>query len=278
MQHYVPQFYLRRFVGQDGFLWAYDKDKDRIFPSNPRNLAGERAFYDLPKPFPDPSEMERQFSEMERDAASITDEWLCQVVPGELIDIPSEHREIMSLFITTQLIRTSEARTQLVQGSERSEITSSDEELQRAFHIGMLWNEEFIDSYSGWVHDCVWAFRVNTLSESLFTSDDPIKVRTSTEHLHWGQALREGAYLLYPLTPRCLMYCFDPRKWDTIRPFDCRVSPNPLEPELVRDANIHQVGHARRFVFAECNDFRVAQDFCVKNPGAVGQSRDRFIP
>lgn len=277
IHHYVPQFHLRRFVGQDRLLWVYDKDNDRVFSANPKNLAGERGFYSLPEPFPNSSEMERQFSVLEGEASSITDDWLNQLALGRSIEIPDENREVMSLYIATQLLRTSEAKTILLQGTARPEIKGGEEELQRAFHISLLWNEEFINQVSNWLHGCIWTFRVNTLSESLYTSDDPIKVRSSTQHLHWGQILTEGAYLLIPLTPRVLMYCFDSQYWKKLRLFDCRVIPIPLEPELVRDANIHQVGHARRFVFADCNDFLLAREFCVKHPGAVGQNRQRFV-
>ena len=31
LHHYVPQFYLNRFVDPDGLLWVYDKDTNRIF-------------------------------------------------------------------------------------------------------------------------------------------------------------------------------------------------------------------------------------------------------
>lgn len=45
LQHYVPQFLLKRFAGTDGRLWAYDAEKRKIFSSGPKGLAAESYFY-----------------------------------------------------------------------------------------------------------------------------------------------------------------------------------------------------------------------------------------
>ena len=279
LHHYVPQFYLKRFVDDNGQVWVYDKDTDRVFSSTPRNVAAEHGFYSLPVPFPDPSLLERQFSELEDEAALITEDWLNHLEPGCSIEIPDVNREIMSLYITTQLLRTSESRTLMLQSiadSEISEIMSSEGEIQRALHIELLWNDKIVKEISDWIHNCNWIFRVNMMPESLYTSDDPFKVRSKTEHLHWRQTTIDGAYLLMPLTSRVLMYCFDSQYWNALKVLDRRVIPIPLEPELVKDANTHQVGHARRFVFSDQDDFSLAREFCSQYPGAVGQDRKRF--
>jgi hypothetical protein len=272
LHHFVPQFYLRRFTDSDGLLWVYDKDSDRVFSATPRNLATERGFYTLPDFFPDPSLLERQFSDLEEQAALITQYWLNEMKTGHSVEIPGVNREIISLYLTTQLLRTSEARTLLLQG-----IKSGEGETKRELHSALLWNSEVVKEISDWVYSCIWTFRFNSMPQSLYTSDDPVKVRTSTRHLHWAQASVRGAYLLIPMTPRILMYCFEPKYWKTLKQLDCEVSPKPLELELVNDANIQQVGHARRFVFSDRNDFSSAQEFCHENPGAVGENRGRFV-
>ena len=102
LHHFVHSFTLKRFAGVDGLLWVYDKDTDRTFSTNPRNLAAERGFYTLPESFPDSSLMEKQFSALEQEAALITADWLNHMELGQSINIPAVNREIMSLFITTQ--------------------------------------------------------------------------------------------------------------------------------------------------------------------------------
>ena len=124
LHHYVPQFYLKRFVDDDGHVWVYDKDTDRVFASAPKNVAAEHGFYTLPDMFPEPSLLEGQFSELEGEAALITEDWLNHLEPGCSIEIPDVNREIMALYITTQLLRTSESRTLLLQGIEDLEFMS----------------------------------------------------------------------------------------------------------------------------------------------------------
>ena len=276
LHHFVPQFYLRRFVDHNGLLWAYDKGSDRVFSTNPRNLAAQRGFYTLPDNSPDPSLMERDFRDLEKEAASITEDWLHHIEPGVYIEIPDVNREIMSLYITTQILRTSEARTLLIQGVMGNEAKSLEEGIQRELHIALLWNRDVVAKIGEWVRRCTWIFRFNATRESLYTSDDPFKVRSKTRHLYWAQISFEGTYILIPLTPRILMYCFDSRGWSKLKPLNCLVVPNALEPELVKDANIHQVGHAERFVFADQNDFRLARELVSKHPGAVSRHRQRF--
>jgi hypothetical protein len=271
LQHFVPQFYLKRFADSQGLIWVYDKDRDKVFSTSPRNLAAERGFYSLPDIFPDPALMERQFAELEEQAAKISQGWLDKLEPGQSIAIPSVNREIMSLYLTIQLLRTSEARTLLARGIE-----SHEGEIHRDFHIALLWDNDVVKEISDWVFSCSWIFRFNSMAQSLHTSDDPVKVRSHTRHLHWAQTSVKGAYLLVPLTPKILMYCFEPRHWKTLKQLDCKVLPMPLEPELVKDANTQQAGHARRFIFSDKDDFLSAREFCHDNSGAVGEKRERF--
>ena len=244
--------------------------------STPKNLAAERGFYTLHDGFPDPLLLEQQFSDLEAQAALVTQDWLHQLAAGNSVAIPDINREIMSLYLTTQLLRTSEAPTLLLQGITSPELTFDEEEVQRAMHISLLWANGLVDEVSTWIHSGIWTFAMNATSKSLYTSDDPVKVRSSTRHLTWAQTSERGAYLLIPLTPRILMYCFEPQHLSALKRFDCQVSPAPLEGPLVKDANIHQVAHARRFVFSDRDDFSLAREFCASYPGAVGQNRERF--
>jgi hypothetical protein len=77
--HYVPRFYLSRFVDKDGFLWAYDKVDDRFFRTSPNSVAREHDFYDVSHLMPtgeDPLLMEKQLAHIESEASKITEAWL----------------------------------------------------------------------------------------------------------------------------------------------------------------------------------------------------------
>ena len=276
LHHFVPQFYLRRFVANDGQIWVYDKDADKIFHTSPKNIAAERGFYTLDQIFPDPVELEKQFNGIEQEAAKITDDWLNHLNIEKPIVISGTNRRDMSLYITTQLLRTAEARTILLQGIRNPDVQSMDEKFQREIHIDLLWNLPVVDKICDWVHSCIWTFRFCKGPESLYTSDDPVKLRTSTKHLHWGQIPALGAYALFPLTPTILMYCFEKTHWEKLSSLEGCLLSKPLESELVRNANIHQVGHAQRFVFSSSNEFSLARQFCLQHSGVVGSDRKRF--
>ena len=79
LHHYVPQFYLRRFVDDSGRLWVWDRDNDRTFAVKPDNVAAEHSFYlsdELAELGEDALAMEKQFSEIEGEVAQITSQWL----------------------------------------------------------------------------------------------------------------------------------------------------------------------------------------------------------
>lgn len=45
LHHYVPQFYLRRFLNDHGQLWVWDKTKDVTFSTDPSRVAAQTNFY-----------------------------------------------------------------------------------------------------------------------------------------------------------------------------------------------------------------------------------------
>ena len=48
-QHFVPKAaYLDNFCDEDGYLYAYDKEKLQLFRTKPDNVANKRFFYDFP--------------------------------------------------------------------------------------------------------------------------------------------------------------------------------------------------------------------------------------
>jgi hypothetical protein len=87
LHHYVPQFYLRRFCDASNRLWAWDRDRDRVFLTSPGSVAAERSFYylDLLAEYGhDPLTMERQFASLEHEVACITSQWIEWIRDGSL--------------------------------------------------------------------------------------------------------------------------------------------------------------------------------------------------
>ena len=278
LPHFVPQFYLRRFAGVDGKIWVYDKATDQTFPCNPKNLAGEHRLYTLPDAVGDPSQLEKWFAGIEDEAASITSSWISQLTSSEEVGIAGDERKAMSLYLTLQLFRTPEARTLLLQGLE-SHCPSPSAAAIQALHLSLLLDDDLIIKTANIVDSFAWGFARNISENSLWTSDDPIRVRSLRQHrcLTWAQIDEDGAYLAYPLTPRWILYCYDRRLFPKgTERFENRVSPVPLSSGLVDAENIPHVGHAQRFVFADQRDFTRAKEFCELHPILRERDRNRF--
>lgn len=151
-QHYVPQFYLERFsikknnVNQ---ISVYDKKRKKFFPTNIRNVASSRFFYDFPSVnelndlIEDRTELE-QFL-MENDDSIFNDQIienffseevensfkkiLDKIITGytmtykhnDLKDIISkEDKELLSFYIALQMTRTNEFRERILEFEEKA--------------------------------------------------------------------------------------------------------------------------------------------------------------
>ena len=286
-QHYVPRFYLARFVDHDGFLWVFDKTKGRTFRLKPENIGGENRFYDLPEleQFGAArSLMENQLSEIESEAQKITECWLRQVRDNNRVEIPDPNRNIMSLFLALQLLRTSEARTvllqfaQLLQREGEISVTYDSKADAQSLHGALLWDDELIKKFRAKIEDCIWIFAFNDSGQPFYTSDHPALVKSS-DHKVWllGQRLLEsGMYIVFPLTPEWILYCKDREYWHKTSKFDQTVSPVRFTPDMVNHENSGQVGMCSRFVFSNSADFSFAREYCSLAPDVVVNNRDRF--
>jgi hypothetical protein len=114
--HYVPRFYLERFTDAEGRLWAWDKVRNVSFPTAPLRVAAETHFYrqdDLAEAGHDPLTLEKQLADNEGEVANITGQWidwLIDIPQGEKIPVPQINREIVSLFLCLQYLRTRDTR------------------------------------------------------------------------------------------------------------------------------------------------------------------------
>lgn len=277
LHHYVPQFYLRRFADQAGRLWVWDREADRVFSARPGSVAAESNFYfltELAEQGHDPLTMERQFAAIEAEVSAITGQWLDWIrhgKPGELLAVPAVNRELISLFLALQFLRTADTRSILAALSESVGHAADSETERRALHAELLWNDELTSSFADRVGRCSWLFGRNATSTPFVTSDNPIAFRTADNRM-WIRAgvLSEGTYIVYPLAPDVVMYCYpDEGPWRDARisRFDCRISPVSFTDKMVQDENTGQVFMASRFVFSNRPAFDQERDF-AKTIGA----------
>jgi Protein of unknown function (DUF4238) len=67
--HFVPQFYLRGFVGEDDMLFVIDRLSKKCFRTPPKNVAAERDFNRVDVEGMDPNAVEKALAEFEGKVA-----------------------------------------------------------------------------------------------------------------------------------------------------------------------------------------------------------------
>ncbi len=270
LHHYVPQFYLRRFVDSSGWLWIWDRERDRVFSSGPRSIAVERDFYcvsNLADHGHDPLTMERQFAELEYEVARIAGQWLDWIRECELgaeLPIPDTNRDLVSLFLGLQFLRTADTREILsafYTTASNPDTTSKDDE--RRLHTDLPWHDDTVKRFASTIREATWVFGHDKSPRPFITSDNPVAFRTSDNRM-WLKAgmLGGGTYLVYPVAPDVMMYCYPiAGVWEQVAMFNGHVSPVVFTNELVDTENSGQVFMASRFVVSSRDDFERERAF-----------------
>lgn len=269
LHHYVPQFHLRRFTDPAGKLWVWDRDHDRIFRASPGAIAAEKQFYRLAQYEAlghDPMTMEKQLSALEGEVSRITDQWLAwlrAMAPLDVVEIPPANREIISLHIALQFLRTAGTReilSALAQPDGGQPLTSDE---QRRLHTEVLWDDELVKKLASRYDHSAWIFARNRTSIPFVTSDNPVAFR-SHDNRRWLRAgiTSLGTYVVFPLAPDIVMYCH-PKElpWDNLEQFANRLSPVELDDAMVQSENSGQVFMASRFVISNRSNFDTERRF-----------------
>lgn len=279
--HYVPRFYLSRFADKKGKLWVLDKQTDKVFASTPDKIGGQKQFYrldELAEDGIDPLEMEKQFADLEYQVSNITNNWFQQFTHSDKLVIPEINRDLISLFLVTQLLRTVEAREILVQFTSAVQKKYDPISDAKNLHATLLWNDDLVNKMKKRISDCIWIFGKNKCTTPFCTSDHPVLIK-SLDNKQWLLGPRifdEGMYIVYPLSPTLVMYCKDPKHWEVTRKFENSISPVEFTDDMVKHENSGQIGMSYRFVFSKGDDFNFANEFLTDNEEFKNPQRKRF--
>jgi hypothetical protein len=279
--HFVPRFYLSGFNNPQGKVWVFDKLTDKIFQTTGENIAKQNQFYridELAEDGIDALELEKQLAGLEYETSNIINDWFRQWSFSEKLIIPDINREIISLYIVTQLLRTVEAREQLVQFSNLA-IDNYDAYIDaKNLQAAILWDDAFISQMKKRISDCIWIFGKNESESPFWTSDHPVLVKTQ-DNKQWLLGPRifdEGMYVVFPLSPTMIMYCKDPEYWKIVKMIENSISPVKFTDDTVQHENSGQVGMSNRFIFSSESNFAFAEDFLIKNKHFKDPQRGRF--
>ena len=109
LQHYVPQFILRNFCFDEQHLYCFDKQANKIFSPNVKNVASETFFNDLEDGVPETS-LEGVLSRIEDRAAIGIKKAICE---NSIRILDQKDYKNIAIFLAFQMVRTKSAREEL---------------------------------------------------------------------------------------------------------------------------------------------------------------------
>lgn len=200
-QHFVPQFYLRRFSPDQNRrrVYVYDKVlRQSLGLKCVKSVANKSFFYDIPLDVikqgfnMDPHLEEKALGTLESQFSRVI-EFGIRVANGAVANL--EQRRMMSLCIAVQLIRTDDYRQHIVENMERlleatmesvlelskPELASKvraqakyDEQTASLLHAELMWDPDFVCKIAAVLYHRIWVVGVNDTNIPLYTSDTPV--------------------------------------------------------------------------------------------------------
>jgi hypothetical protein len=288
-EHYVPQFYLRSFADDTGYVWVYDKPEGKQFRTGVSNVAAESRFYDLPGSGDQPVEqrlagIEARVSPLLRELAGLFE------ASGEVRD---DIRSQVAEFIALQLLRTRKYRNMInelypkaandvrdwhsadISGVDVGAIidgmlqTTSEAETHEASMFAGETPKMIADTFA----NMAWVLGA-AAGDLLYTSDSPVVCHRYGD---WSGAsymlAQPDTEVVFPLAPdRLLLLRGDvPVKRESTPDGACVV----LRAKDVKQYNRLQVRGSHRQVYCRRKEFNVAERLCTKDPALRDPNRQQ---
>lgn len=307
VQHYVPRFLLRNFgTGKKDKLFAFDKQSDRSFPTNVKNVAAESRFYNF--------DLEEHEFTIEPGLERI--ESIAKPVIKSILDADSlgkqsvQDKASMSIFLAVQFIRTKWLREQFREMPKQLEASlrrkhGADVDLsgiadyirvpddnELALHIfSFIQNhsQEFAHAFAS----KIWVLVATDSRHPFVIGDHPIGLQNHVDMGPCGNLGLDvkGIEIYFPLSPKRALAMWCPSLVDGLRqsaqahgsmgdPHEILraiESGAPIQyfPENVMNFNSLQIAHAERFVFSSANDFSLAKQMLAQHPSMRSGPRSR---
>lgn len=273
LHHYVPQFYLKNFADVNGGFWVWDKVSRKVYRTTTNRVAAQTNFYRVPEFIGskdvDPLFLEKGLAKMEGEAAAIFRRWVSgleSLARSDKWEIAKDDRWAIAMFLSVQFLRTAEQRDILIAYAEQHGGYKSpiSEEEKTNLHAYMLCRDDgLMQDLAARIFESIWVYARNDSSTPLWTSDNPVAIKTGDSRM-WLKGpgiLAEGSYVVFPLTPRLVLYCKEPNYWAKARKFDSTLSPVELTDEMVQHENAGQIFNATRHLISSSSDFAWADEF-----------------
>ncbi len=291
IQHYVPQFLLRNFlIGKNDKLHVFDKQTEKVFATNVKNIAAESRFYDF-KIMDQDLTIEPGLSKIEDMAQPIISSIL---EADSLTRLTAEDRATLCIFLAIQFTRTKWFREQFrelprqLEGWIRERHGEDADLSSIAQHIKVPDENELAivaarsiaraaKDLSVHFANKIWVLGATESDYPFIIGDNPIGLQNMTDmgpYGNLGLAVR-GIEIYFPLSLRRVLAMWCPSFENLFRAAALRDgaasgaqqvlaamesgSPLAYTPKHVLNFNSIQIRHAERFIFSSNGDFALAR-------------------
>jgi hypothetical protein len=304
-QHYVPQFYLRRFTDERGLVHVFDKFTTQGFKTPVANVASETGFYDIPRELADglddPQIVEKALERVEQGFAKALEDVLEELplhrrkLGLERKIIHRKRREALAYALAIQIARTRQARNfnielqgkllraimDRVVGVEAPGISLDDYSLEYKpefaplDHARMLFGARFVRALADALFSHIWVLGVNRTSHMFYTSDSPVVKYAHVRNRAIGTSGygSPGIEVAFPMSPRVILVMWDRRYWKDLHMLDGRGIQ--LDEQNVSYYNSLQVSQSYRQVYCPGDDFALAEGICSEYPEVCSEEREQ---
>jgi hypothetical protein len=303
-QHYVPQFYLKRFSRDGNRIHVYDKVEKKSFTSSVSNVASAKYFYDLapnPNGPDDVQVVEQGLAAIEGECAAAFKALLVELEQTNRCDLSvPERKRTLAYFISLQFCRTLQFRTLHSQVaselagvvnnilhsvrqppatqhgdrvSQSVDVTTSTE-LAPLEHAAFMFNGSFIERAMAPLMDCIWIVCDNQNQGSFYVSDSPVVL---IPHLDGNAGFgSKGIEVVLPLSSRYLLTLWERTHFSSEFLQD-EGTVKSMIPNWIPIYNGYQVTSSARQVYCADDDFAMIPDLMAKFPELGDPDRPRFM-
>lgn len=301
-QHYVPQFYLRKFglKKKSGFtVKCFNKETGKEFVGSVDQVCMENHFYDKGAP----PKIEKLFSQKEKEHSKVYH----KIIKNESIkNLSTSEKYFMCEYVFIQNERTRSTRERYVQiVKEVYKKFEKEKDFPKFDNLPPKYQEWLLESRGqmaqfnimfnvfqdedgniqssseiiGYISDLKWNLTKSTLSKEFYASDHPVVVfnpiYSGDDIVGYGTASyrAEGVEIFFPLSPKLCLILYDKN----------RSEYRKVKPErIVKEAelnwiNTQIIAMAHRTVFARTNDFQFVKS-CLSNfPELKDPERNRIF-
>lgn len=331
-EHYVPQCYLKNFVNENERIAVFDKKLLQSRLQRTTDIAMENYFYDIDFDdlmnkinSVDKEKMQSDIKEIAginnwdkinsilSDKKHIEKQFFCHIeavysqllkniisksyngntwVINNCFSMSAEEKDLLSFFISIQIIRTKTFREELGQiiektyqalayKSQMNDIDSlpkeafevkANEDFVKLQHSAMILDPEITIQMADVLSNHIWVMYVNKTSNLFYTSDNPItKIpHKSNQYMSYSGYNSEGIEILFPISPTLLLAMYEKTTFEKL--YEDRKFLSITNIEDVDYFNKAQLASSFRCIFSKNNSFDLAKKLCQQYPQLTDNS------